>query len=111
MDRIESFLNEDEVTDQVSSLKTKTSEESTPQYSTLGLKNASFRWNAAETKTEDKKDVSSSQSDITAAINNASQADDDHRFELHDVSLILPDGELTVITGPTASGKSALLVS
>ena len=33
------------------------------------------------------------------------------RFELTDVSIIFPDGELTVITGPTASGKSALLVS
>ena len=33
------------------------------------------------------------------------------RFELTDVSIIFPDGELTVITGPTMSGKSALLVS
>ena len=30
------------------------------------------------------------------------------RFELTDVSIIFPDGELTVITVPTASGKSAL---
>lgn len=35
----------------------------------------------------------------------------DHKFELQDISVRFPDGELTLITGPTASGKSALLVS
>lgn len=36
---------------------------------------------------------------------------EDHKFELQDISVRFPEGELTLITGPTASGKSALLVS
>ena len=34
----------------------------------------------------------------------------DHRFELRDITVMFPEGELTVVTGPTASGKTALLV-
>jgi excinuclease UvrABC ATPase subunit len=34
----------------------------------------------------------------------------DHRFELRDMNVRFPEGELSVITGPTASGKTALLV-
>lgn len=36
---------------------------------------------------------------------------EDHRFELRDIDVLFPEGELTVVTGPTASGKTALLVS
>lgn len=32
------------------------------------------------------------------------------RFELRDISVKFPEGKLTVVTGPTASGKTALLV-
>ena len=34
----------------------------------------------------------------------------DRLFELRDISISFPEGELTVVTGPTASGKTALLV-
>ena len=112
LDRIETFLNEDEVTDQVSTLKAKTSTQGTFYYDTFGLNNASFRWNAVEPKIDDKKKSSNPPADAPADSTNGSQGNDaDHRFELRDISLILPEGQLTVITGPTASGKSALLVS
>jgi ABC-type transport system involved in cytochrome bd biosynthesis fused ATPase/permease subunit len=32
------------------------------------------------------------------------------RFELRDVSVMFPEGKMSVVTGPTASGKTALLV-
>jgi excinuclease UvrABC ATPase subunit len=35
----------------------------------------------------------------------------DHVFELRNMTIKFPEGELTVVTGPTASGKTALLVS
>ena len=35
----------------------------------------------------------------------------DRVFELRDISVVFPDGALTVVTGPTASGKTAILVS
>lgn len=34
-----------------------------------------------------------------------------YAFELSDIDVTFPDGELTIVTGSTASGKTALLVS
>lgn len=120
------YLAEDEVTDQVSSLKKDFSEpillgSDAPG---LGLENASFKWNEVEEeKPTDKKEdthqsspTSSNDEGSTAVGDSASEistallASADHRFELRDVSIMFPDGELSVITGPTASGKTALLV-
>jgi excinuclease UvrABC ATPase subunit len=35
----------------------------------------------------------------------------EYRFELRDINIVFPERQLTVVTGPTASGKTALLVS
>ncbi|KZT38562.1 P-loop containing nucleoside triphosphate hydrolase protein [Sistotremastrum suecicum HHB10207 ss-3] len=35
----------------------------------------------------------------------------ERRFELRDVNIVFPEGKITVVTGPTASGKSALLMA
>jgi hypothetical protein len=32
------------------------------------------------------------------------------RFELREIDVVFPEGKLSVVTGPTASGKTALLV-
>ncbi|KAJ7863242.1 hypothetical protein B0H13DRAFT_2237132 [Mycena leptocephala] len=115
--RIEVYLAEDEVADQVSSLKQDFSE---PTLATedegLGLENASFRWNKveeAETKgkspTPDStpQSESSSLADASTILDN----DEDPRFELKDVSVLFPENKLSLITGPTASGKTALLMA
>jgi excinuclease UvrABC ATPase subunit len=34
----------------------------------------------------------------------------EYRFELKDINIVFPERQLTVVTGPTASGKTALLV-
>lgn len=52
---------------------------------------------------------------LTAASSSApsdtgSSAKVERRFELRDINVVFPDGKMTVVTGPTASGKSALLV-
>ncbi|TDL15864.1 hypothetical protein BD410DRAFT_816853 [Rickenella mellea] len=114
LNRIEVFLNEEEVTDQVSSLKQAASTDYV-RLDALGLKNASF-------KNGDPKDNGGS-----GVKNNSSQAGavqeatEDQRgpisiaknvgFELKDLSIIFPEGKLTVVTGPTASGKTALLLA
>lgn len=57
--------------------------------------------------------ASSSTDEIASTIGDTSVdlADPtDHRFELRDLSIRFPEGELSVVTGPTASGKTALLV-
>ena len=49
--------------------------------------------------------------ETATAVDSASAVEpNDRRFELTDISVMFPEGELTVITGPTASGKTALLV-
>ena len=97
----------------------------------LGIVNGSFKWNEVEQKKDDKdkkgkgKDSSTnggnsnsngsgSDADETAtAVDDASvaSAPADHRFELRDINVLFPEGELSLVTGPTASGKTALLMA
>ena len=119
--RIGVYLDEDEVTDQVSSLKKDSSE---PYLSGddegLGLEGATLKWNevieVAE-KGDQKKSSSSSTTSLEAdeastVVDTESIGDQSDRvFELRNVTIRFPEGELTVVTGPTASGKTALLVS
>lgn len=89
----------------------------------LGLENATLRWNEVLDQASEGKDknVSPSRSpsestdDASTAIgDNASERSigdsEDRRFELRDISVKFPEAELTLVTGPTASGKTALLV-
>ncbi|KAI5115939.1 hypothetical protein M0805_009349, partial [Coniferiporia weirii] len=129
LQRIESFLAEEEVDEQVSTIKREcagprsraSSEEG------FGLRNASFRWNSVEEKGKDKandntkgkvdRNDAKTGFDVEAALAEASEAfsvagvEADHQFELSDISVVFPEGELSVITGPTASGKTALLLA
>lgn len=153
------FLDEDEVDEQVSTIKriavtsAQTGPNSYPWASSneLGLYRASFRWNAVqEEKKEKEKDDGKKDkkkwwnvfspksafeangkkngkraspspppntSDLEAALADAAaenisdgEGDEDHVFELRDVSVVFPERQLTLVTGPTASGKTALLV-
>ena len=132
MDRINAFLTEEEVPDFVSSLKGEEAPPSDVEESyRLGIRNGWFRWNEAPQeepkKKENKKDPywkvwkhignlrrrpqptsDESASTMTAA---SETSESGRRFELHDINIDFPVGELTVITGPTASGKTALLMS
>ncbi|EGN94459.1 hypothetical protein SERLA73DRAFT_114694 [Serpula lacrymans var. lacrymans S7.3] len=89
MQRIEGFLSEDEVPDWASSL---TSPEATADldvgpHSEIGFHQATFEWHSAST-------VSS-----------------EARFRLGPLNVQFPKGVLTLITGDTGSGKSALLAA
>lgn len=53
----------------------------------------------------DEVDTAVSDVDSTLLVENT-----DHRFELRDINVRFPEGQLSLITGPTASGKTALLV-
>ena len=140
MNRIADYLSEEEVSDQVSSIKANISQPSAPpdageDGSGLGLENASFKWNewtqshadgndggktkgkqASQTHfASDGHDEAEAETEVSyerdgmrllALLNNTQ----DHMFELKDISVRFPEGELTVVTGPTASGKTALLV-
>jgi hypothetical protein len=122
--RISVYLDEDEVTDQVSSLKKDYSE---PYLSGgdegLGLECATFKWNEVveamkKGKQLDHNKLSSSstsslETDEASTVVDAESINDpgDRVFELRNITIRFPERELTVVTGPTASGKTALLVS
>ena len=87
----------------------------------LGIENGTFKWNEVEQDDDDTvkaaKSVSSTDSvvqetnDETEHVSISASEASEHRFELRDVNIMFPECQLTVITGPTASGKTALLVS
>ncbi|PSR81584.1 hypothetical protein PHLCEN_2v6350 [Hermanssonia centrifuga] len=82
MQRIEEFLNEAEVPDWASSLKSDISPDVSEDK--IGFKAASFEWDVAP-----KNEPS--------------------RFTLGPLNIEFPKGKLTLVIGPTGSGKSALL--
>ena len=100
----------------------------------LGIVNGSFKWNVVEEKNTDKVKGKGGKANETASGTNgtngttvadetATAVDDtsvtsvglasqsDRRFELRDINVIFPEGKLSLITGPTASGKTALLMA
>ncbi|PIL29150.1 ATP-binding cassette transporter [Ganoderma sinense ZZ0214-1] len=127
LDRIATYLDEDEVDEQVSTIKKGRVPPSEETETGLGIVDGSFKWNEVEQKKDDKhkkgkgKDPSTngensngSEADEAAtAVDDASvvSAPSDHRFELRDINVLFPEGELTLVTGPTASGKTALLMA
>ncbi|KAG8920032.1 hypothetical protein FRC02_001207 [Tulasnella sp. 418] len=128
MDRIEKFLEEEEVPDYVSSFKWSPSHIApdsprTFEKNMLGLEHCSFRWNQAkglkEENSKSKKGsprpelpISTSSAD---AEPNMPEREEETReqegFELRDISVIFPTGKFTIVTGPSSSGKSALLMA
>ncbi|GJJ10044.1 hypothetical protein Clacol_004270 [Clathrus columnatus] len=88
MQRIEAFLAEDEVPSWGTSLGPKQydSENHTSESGKIGFENASFQWSSFKVSND------------TAA-----------QLALKDLNTSFPIGHLTIVTGPTGSGKSALL--
>ena len=92
----------------------------------LGIENGSFKWNEIEQKDDDKdkdgaakgKNATSTPSeqvvqdtdDGTERESIATSDASEYRFELTDINVVFPERQLTLVTGPTASGKTALLV-
>jgi len=120
LERIDTFLREDEVTEVASSLKRP--EGYRQEDRTLGVENGNFKWNvfsveavkAEATKPARKwlrlpwKKHNTVESD---QISETSTLGQEPVFELRDISVTFPSGMLTLVTGPTASGKTALLLA
>ncbi|KZV95695.1 P-loop containing nucleoside triphosphate hydrolase protein [Exidia glandulosa HHB12029] len=126
--RIDEFLGEEEVPDSVSSLK-RGDEVSTLQFDArLGATGASFEWYSTSAKqivTNAKpvgpvatsaprwkvsplrlfKKPAPTQGDATPA----EVVEQVSTFQLHDINVVFPRGQLSVVTGATGSGKSSLL--
>jgi hypothetical protein len=104
LNRISVYLQEDEVSDQVSTLKKDVSLPRLSGYEEdgLGLKNATLRWNEVETVKEGKQTDSATTLPVFERSRSPSSPDQDRRFELKDISVVFPERELSLITGPTA---------
>jgi len=123
--RIAVYLDEVEVSEQVSSLReaavTSRNDEPENGYNTgLGIMNGSFRWNAIPGGKEGKGENRAEDREPSAHLAQAEEegetallllADEAPKFELRGISVMFPEDKLTVISGLTASGKTALLVS
>lgn len=85
MQRIEKFLSEPEVPDWATSLK-RPAQSSASSQTEVGFENATFEWDVAPQETPS-------------------------RFTLGPLDVRFPPDGLSVVSGPTGSGKSALLVA
>ncbi|KAJ7508941.1 hypothetical protein B0H11DRAFT_2169002 [Mycena galericulata] len=131
LNRIAVYLEEDEVSAQVSSLKQDVSVPllTGAEDAGLGLECASLRWNELPKEENDKDDserngkskakqsqtLESPESSLlggsTVPRTDSASESQNNKFELRDISVLFPEGKLSVITGPTASGKTALLMA
>ncbi|KZV94275.1 P-loop containing nucleoside triphosphate hydrolase protein [Exidia glandulosa HHB12029] len=127
--RIEEFLREEEVPDWVSSLKRDDSASGSAMHfdSRLGAANASFEWYRTSQKEDVKGTAATATSKpwwkksplryfrkSTAPESDSTnveelQVEGDATFQLRDINVVFPRGELSVITGATGAGKSSLL--
>ncbi|KAI0030296.1 hypothetical protein K488DRAFT_87904 [Vararia minispora EC-137] len=122
LNRISAFLEEDEVDWQVSSLKAPPvvtcleDRGAGETYDRLGIEQGRFRWNETARKGDGKGDGATPMSNLSDAESPfdsplVSADGSKYVFELRDISVIFPEGKMTVVTGPTASGKTALLMA
>ncbi|KAM5535675.1 hypothetical protein V8D89_010662 [Ganoderma adspersum] len=106
LDRIATYLDEEEVDDQVSTLK---GHRVTPNEGEvgLGIVDGSFRWNGSSVPRD-----RATATGVTTTDDTSSSTPTGHGyFELKNINIRFPESKLTVISGPTASGKTALLMA
>ncbi|TYJ55637.1 hypothetical protein B9479_003669 [Cryptococcus floricola] len=109
--RIEDFLEEDEVPDWVSSLK-RSGDARETQVTRIGFENATFRWNSGkQSEPSESKPPPAADSLDRSILTDESTVVEDSFFTLSDLNIDFPLGKLSVVTGPTGCGKSALLTA
>ncbi|KAF8943963.1 hypothetical protein BGZ47_004806 [Haplosporangium gracile] len=95
--RIDRFLDEEEVL--VYANAAAKPRKNLPTDPIIGFKNATFSY------------AGKAEQDAANAAHEDGEILNGHHFELKDLNLEFPVGELSVITGPTGSGKTSLLLS
>ncbi|KAH8831236.1 hypothetical protein DL96DRAFT_1695080 [Flagelloscypha sp. PMI_526] len=130
LQRIATYLDEDEVSPQFSSLLSRIEdrnellgEEATPDAQSLGLDHATLKWNEVREDAVQATPLTQKWLTFPRVLKrqpsdlhhtespNMPPEDLDHRFELKDITVTFPEGRLTMIIGPTASGKTAMLLA
>jgi len=120
--RIQAFLDEGEVEDYVSSMKRP--QKSDPPIHGLSISHATFRWNAVGKTTDNDTSGTTTPTSLvsptasensalldSASFNSGSTTRAKRVFQLEDINVSFPEGQLSIVTGPTGSGKTALLMA
>ncbi|KAG0056332.1 hypothetical protein BGZ83_005451 [Gryganskiella cystojenkinii] len=124
LERISKFLDEEDIVRDTTvtkiDAKAKTSSDAAP---VIGFVNASFDWPNKEIEKEEAKDVKKDSwfQKIKSKFSKAAPkpveepvveaAAPQERFKLKNITADFPVGQLSVVVGPTGSGKSALLLA
>ncbi|TFK50262.1 P-loop containing nucleoside triphosphate hydrolase protein [Heliocybe sulcata] len=111
LQRIEDYLNEDEVETGTSSLANAGPGDAS--YQGLAITNGTFKWNEVRETGDPLKHALEAVECHIADSGSSTRARMvvGRDFTLRDVDITFPEGKLTLITGPTASGKTALLMA
>jgi len=114
--RIEKYLHEDEVPNYVSSLKRDVVSPKGEFDDRLGFTNATFQWSGLPKKKVDAPKPSifkraiqkfKWKKSIDAPAEAEETEEDDRPFEIKESTVVFPSGKLSLIVGPTGSGKSS----
>ncbi|EJD41418.1 hypothetical protein AURDEDRAFT_115494 [Auricularia subglabra TFB-10046 SS5] len=97
--RMDEFLSEDEVPDWVSKLKSSEALSAQQFDVRVGAVDGNFRW------------FKSSRAGDETTESRPAEPDDDAGFQLRNINVLFPRGRLSIIAGPTGSGKSSLLAA
>ncbi|CAE6451725.1 unnamed protein product [Rhizoctonia solani] len=125
LQRIETYLSEEEVPDHVSTLKRPSFTSLAPTENRLGCNNATFHWPTISTVDPKPGETPKPQrpsrwaklltllrlrkkSDLPKAPE-SSIMEENQPFTLSNLSVVFPEGVLSLVYGPTGSGKSSLL--
>ena len=112
MDRIGSYLDEDEVDAPIAISKTcPVLSPSSDEGASLAIINGSFQWNTATIRADNARQSSAASSVDTFSSTPTFASPTRQHFELRDIHVAFPEGKLSLVTGPTASGKTALLMA
>ncbi|KAG8762089.1 hypothetical protein FRC11_011215 [Ceratobasidium sp. 423] len=135
--RIEKYLTEEEVPEYVSSLRRESRPPHEPVDTRIGCTGATFRWPGAPTDDANKKKeksgffarIGSAWGALTGFIgrifvllklrkepkgapkDDQPEEEPETPFELKDISIVFPEGVISLVSGPTGSGKSSLLAA
>ncbi|GAA5956181.1 hypothetical protein JCM21900_006830 [Sporobolomyces salmonicolor] len=109
--RLEQFFEETEVDSWVSALREEAaSSSSTSAFRNIGITNGTFRYNE-EAKAGDHAARSTTGVGAALGVGQDLSGSQEPEFELKDISVAFPEGKLSLVVGPTGSGKSSLFLA